>query len=279
MKLRKLVFLTAVYNRKDKTLHCLQQITEVLNKKNIDYDVLIVDDSSTDGTKQSIEEHYPKFKVITTPGNYYWAGAMRYGVSQIPKIFGEDFDHLIAFNDDSNFYEDALEEFIEKLPQKEILVGAFECKNGNLSYGGRLQRGFWPLNFEMPMRKSLGKLVDVANFNLVGIPLYILNHVSLIDDYFTHNSADFDFSLRARNAGYQIRMFDKIVGIVERNPTTNTSADLSLSRIARMQRLCSVKEYPVRQRFLFCKAHGGASWFLWFIRPYVGFCFKLLRSR
>ena len=271
----KFIFLTTVHNRKDTTLRCLGFLGKFCHQNGLDCHFIVVDDGSTDGTREELQAKFPYVELIQGDGTLFWAGGMRKGFDQIKnKLY--HYDYLIAYNDDIDLWEEPLKIFFTMLKSTEILVGAFASKNGGLSYGGRRQSGFWPLNFGPVRESDLGKLIDVANFNFVAIPHDLLSEIRLIDDYFIHNGADYDFSLRAKKLNYQLRMFSHVLGIAERNSLNNTSADSALSIIERMKKLISEKEYPIRQRFIFCKKHGGKSWFLWFIRPYLGFFSKLL---
>lgn len=274
----KYLFLTTVFNRCEQTIACLTTLNEACSKLQLNAKFVIVDDNSTDGTLTEINRLFPEVDVVQGSGSLFWAGGMRHGFSHVAAE-GYDYDFLVAFNDDIMLSIPALKKFFAALQTEEILVGAFMSSRGELTYGGRRQTGFWPLNFGAVSQSDLGGYVDVANFNFVAIPQSLLKRINFIDDYFIHNGADFDFSLRARKAGFPIKMFDESIGIAERNSLKDTSLDKTLNIKLRFKKLISYKEYPIRQRFKFCWNHGGSSWFLWFIRPYIGFCFKLLWSR
>ena len=270
-----IVFLTTVYNRKDTTLACINNLRRVISMTNINAKFVIVDDNSNDGTKAALKKNYPDADILSTDGDAYWAGGMRMGYEHVKRNL-KPFDYLIAFNDDSQFYDKPLITFLEKIVGTDVFVGAFEDKNHRLSYGGRLQSGKWRLNFGAVLRENLGKKVDVCNFNFVAISEKVLNKIDLIDHYFIHNSADYDFCLRAHKIGIHAIMHDQVIGQANRNSIRYTSQDTSLSMNKRLKALIGPKEYPIRQRWKFTKNHGGQSWLAWFVRPYFGFLFKLI---
>ena len=273
----KLIFLTTVHNRKETTLSCLRFLEKFSLQNNLDCKFLIVDDGSSDGTSEELQTEFAHVELIEGNGSLFWAGGMRKGFELIKQKLYQ-YEYLIAFNDDVNLQAEPLKEFFAVLKSTEILVGAFASKNGGLSYGGRKRSGYWPLNFGPVSEGDLGKIIEVANFNFIAIPQALLSEINLIDDYFIHNGADYDFSLRAKNSNYPVRMFSQPLGVAERNSPSNTSADPALSILKRLQKLISAKEYPIRQRFIFCRKYGGKSWVFWFFRPYIGFFIKLLRK-
>lgn len=272
----KYLFLTTVFNRCEQTIASLTTLNEACSKLHLNAKFVIVDDNSTDGTLSEIKRLFPEVDVVQGSGSLFWAGGMRQGFSHI-SAEGYEYDFLVAFNDDIILSIPALTKFFAALKTEEILVGAFLSSRGELTYGGRRQTGFWPLNFGAVSSGDLGGYVDVANFNFVAIPQSLLKKINFIDDYFIHNGADFDFSLRARKAGFRIKMFDEPIGMAERNPLKDTSSDQTLNMTLRLKKLISNKEYPVRQRFKFCWNHGGSLWLFWFLRPYVGFVVKLFK--
>ena len=78
------------YNRRDSLLRCLAAV-ERLDYP--DYEVLVVDDGSTDGTSAAVRERFPQFRCFTQPTNAGEPAARNMGV----RAAGGD---LIAFTDD-----------------------------------------------------------------------------------------------------------------------------------------------------------------------------------
>jgi len=63
-----------VHNRKSLTLACLKNL-----KTNGDlqkYQVIVVDDGSSDRTAEEVAENYPEVTILKGDGNLWWTGAI-----------------------------------------------------------------------------------------------------------------------------------------------------------------------------------------------------------
>jgi GT2 family glycosyltransferase len=87
--------LIPIYNRRDITLSCLKH----LSQQNIlsEYEVVVIDDGSIDGTANTIELEYPNVIVLKGDGNLWWTGAIALGMQH---AFGQGAEYVIWLNDD-----------------------------------------------------------------------------------------------------------------------------------------------------------------------------------
>ena len=75
-----------VHNRKQYTRDCLHS----LQKQTISsYRVIIVDDGSTDGTREMLRREFPEVIVLTGDGNLFWTGQLLEEDDTIFNHFGE----------------------------------------------------------------------------------------------------------------------------------------------------------------------------------------------
>jgi len=91
------------YNRKSKTRDCLQSFYSATSDlQNVLFDIYLIDDNSSDGTAEMIEEEFPEVHLIKGSGNLYWAGGMRLAWTKAieSKI---DYDGFLLINDDVVF--------------------------------------------------------------------------------------------------------------------------------------------------------------------------------
>ena len=72
--------LMTIYNRKKLTLDCLRCVS---NQNYTNFEIVVVDDGSIDGSVEAIKENFPKVTVIKTTGNLWWTASMNKGVKYI----------------------------------------------------------------------------------------------------------------------------------------------------------------------------------------------------
>lgn len=202
-----------VHNRKELTLSCLEELQKI-DKKNFNTIFFVVDDGSTDGTTQAINELYgDQVVVINGNGNLFWTGAINEGV----KIAIESkCDYLLTLNDDISFNKDfllILYEYIIQNPNS--VVGSITKEKNNPaivintgivlnSYNGFLLRG-GPKNILTEKPLDLPIKVDCVPGRSMLFPARLVKEIGFFNQKkFPHGFSDNDFSYRALNKGYEI---------------------------------------------------------------------------
>lgn len=228
-----IAILLTCYNRKQVTLECLKRLVE--QNISIDMDVFLCDDGSTDGTYESVKEKYPTVHIFKGTGNLFWNRGMLAAWQEACKE--KEYDAYIWLNDDVILYENAIPELINcstLCEDKSIICGSFCSNSGEFSYGGRTKNG-------TPIIPN-GTLQDVywLNGNCVLIPKAIVNKIGLLDKMFQHHLGDFDYGLRAQEAGFNIVTTKRYLGTCAPNLIKNNRARKDgLTIIKRFQRLYS----------------------------------------
>jgi len=96
LKKEPIFIIIPVHNRKNVTLSCLERLKE---SSDLDrFNVVVVDDGSTDGTSQSIQQTYSAVEVIQGDGNLWWTGAIRKGMEY---AYEQGAQYFIWLNDDT----------------------------------------------------------------------------------------------------------------------------------------------------------------------------------
>ena len=85
-----------VHNRKALTLACLENLK--INSNLQKYQVIVVDDGSSDLTSEEVVANYPEVIILKGDGNLWWTGAMALGMTY---AYEKGADYFIWLNDDS----------------------------------------------------------------------------------------------------------------------------------------------------------------------------------
>ena len=68
--------LMTCFNRKEKTINCLNNLFNCFFGVPHDFDVYLVDDASTDGTVAAVRSKFPSVNIINGSGDLYWNKGM-----------------------------------------------------------------------------------------------------------------------------------------------------------------------------------------------------------
>lgn len=271
---KKILGIFTCFNRKEKTLSCIKGLIE--ENSGIDFSFAAVDDGSTDGTAEALEQ-MESVTVLHGTGELYYTGGMREGM-KYAKQQGEKYDYVLLFNDDVVFYPNALEQMIERFGENgtQVLVGAVCGSNGKLSYGGAKRKSRFRPSFEIVMSKGERCLCDTFNANCVLLPWKIFSTAPIMDGHYRHSLGDFAYGLTLGKLGYEIEVVDYFVGVCDDNPADGTWRDPKVSRKKRIQMKELPKGLPVREWFYFIKSYFGVtSACIYTVLPYV----KILLGR
>ncbi len=264
------------FNRKDKTINCIKSLVAG-NKAELDF--IVVDDGSSDGTVEALEnlKSEASIEIIRGDGNLYYSGGMRKAM-EASKCQANSPDIYILANDDAIFDEgivDELESILDSTTSHggvrnadTVLVGAMRDSNGNCSYGGiRYTNG---IHYITVKPGDTDRSCDTFNANFVAIPAAIYEQDPVMDAVYRHSHGDLDYGLQIKRAGYNIKVTDHFVGVCDNNPSMGTWRDTSLSRRERIKRKENVKGAPARQWFHFLNKNFGISKaILYSVTPYI----------
>ncbi len=106
---KKVIAVVVTYNRKELLKECIEALMNQHYKK---CDILIIDNNSTDGTKEYISEYINNRKIIyeNTGENLGGAGGFNYGIKKAYEI---GCDYIWVMDDDCIAHNDTLDEFIK----------------------------------------------------------------------------------------------------------------------------------------------------------------------
>ena len=210
--LQSIAVLITCHNRKEKTLLCLQSLFQANLPKGYCIKVFLVDDGSTDGTSKAVNTAYPRVDITQGDGNLYWNRGMHLAWETAVKV--QDYDFYLWLNDDVKVFENFIIVMINDYIQhkKSIVCGVLTSEFGNsITYGGRDEKGVL-----MKPSKENNNCYYI-NGNVVLVPNIIYDKIGILDKVFPHSIGDFDYGLRALQAGFSIVVSSKYVGYCESN--------------------------------------------------------------
>ncbi|TCV87593.1 hypothetical protein EDE11_10294 [Methylomonas methanica] len=235
------------WNGKQDTLQCLESVKQL---KYSNFEIILVDNDSTDDSVDAISEQYSDIIILNTGKNLGYAGGNNAGIRYALKR-GTDFIFLL--NNDAFVSEDllhALTTGAEKLPPKSILGAKiyFYDKPNTLWFNG----GRWKK--ETNSFEHIGyNLLDSTEFNhqievdyISGCALFAraesFNDIGLLDENFFLYYEETDWCYRARARGY------KCVLIPEAKVWHKASSSLGADSP-------QVKYFLTRNKLLWAKKH------------------------
>ena len=255
----KIAVLLATYNRKDKTLTCLSNLKDQEIPNDLDLEVFLTDDASSDGTTKAILEQYPETHVYHGNGRLFWAGGM---IHSWTRALSSNADYYLLLNDDTFLKRDTVKillqscsEFYSNHGRHAISVGTTQDPtSGEITYGGnKLYSSNKPQSYRVqPGEHSIE--CDMANANIMLVPSEVVTKIGILSKEFTHAIADFDYTLRARKAGFAVIVAPGILGICANDHAKNwKSSQVKLSE--RVKYLYSIKGLAYKEYLLFIKRH------------------------
>lgn len=208
----RIAFLLTSYNRKETTLRCIRQLRGMSLSLDIDSDIYLVDDNSTDGTFESVRVETPYVKTTKTIGDYYWGRGMYVAWYEALK---NGYDAYIWVNDDNKLYDNALPELMDcanATDYNAIICGSFCSKEGKITYGG--------CDKQHKKITPTGQIEEVyyMNGNLVLVPQSVVEKIGIIDPTFQHIQGDYDYGLMALEQGIKVYTTRHFIGESEQNP-------------------------------------------------------------
>src|SRR5690606_30533818 len=185
--------LLTVFNRREKTLRCLDRLfRQVGLREKFIIEVFLVDDGSTDNTKEEVLDQFPRTHVIQGDGTLFWNRGMHLAWKSAVKK--AEYDYFLWLNDDTLIDLSCISTALKTADEYggSIIVGSTVAGHDSsiYTYGGRAQNG----KLIVPGVKP--RLAHFFNGNIVLIPKVVYEVVGMNDPYFHHSLGDFDYGLR-----------------------------------------------------------------------------------
>lgn len=206
-----------VHNRLEFTRQCLACLSAQTYRQ---FQIVVVDDGSTDGTERMITQEFPDAIVLKGDGNLWWTEATNWGIRYAQKHTDKGQENFIlTLNDDTRVGPDYLQTMLDSYQQhKPCLVGSVSVDSDNpnkLEYAGAAFELYTAggrhlsEDYHNSYQELAGRTTYVESHSLPGrgtlIPMEVFDRVGLFNSKkYIHYMSDIEFSVRARKAGYRL---------------------------------------------------------------------------
>jgi GT2 family glycosyltransferase len=196
-----------VHNRKHFTRECLFALQKqtILHHK-----VIIVDDGSTDGTREMLEKEFPDVFVLEGDGNLFWTAAVNIGIRY---ALSNSAEYVVTMNNDGYPAPDFLAKMLFWSQQKpDALFCSFEIDATTKKpyYGGEVVNWTWITStFLLDVLKREEQCgiheVSVAPGRGLFIPRKVFDAIGLFEEkLLPHYMADYDYACLAKRKGFEL---------------------------------------------------------------------------
>lgn len=272
--------LLTCFNRKQKTLACLEALCQQSLPSDVSLTTYLVDDASNDGTAEAVQQTYPQVKIFSGDGNLFWNGGMRFAFREAMK---DDPDYYLWLNDDTVLDPEALNvllttssELMEKGEKKAIVAGSTcDPETGDFTYGGMVQSRWWhPIYLRAVEPNDKPQPCDTMNGNVVLIPKEVVQVVGNLDEAFIHYAADYDYGWRAKQQGCTVWSAPGYIGTCALNPkpaeVVAQPLTEQLEKVGQPKGLSlqDVTLQPLEEWKAYTQRHGGFFWPIYWLLPY-----------
>ena len=232
------------YNGKGFLDGCL---TSLASQTYSDFEVIVVDNGSRDGSPEYIEENYPWVRLAKNNENLGFAGGTNVGIRAAKGEF------VITLNNDSRADSRFIEELIKPMADPEVGVCAAKMlfPDGRINSAGiciSRSGAAWDRGMFEPDRGQY-EFVEEVFGACAGAALYrreMLDEIGLFDEDFFLYLEDVDLAFRARLAGWKCLYVPGARVIHHHGGTAGVGSDLAVYYGNRNIVWYPIKDFPFR---------------------------------
>jgi GT2 family glycosyltransferase len=167
---------------------------------NLEVEILVHDDASSDGSSRYIHEHYPSVTVIDSKEN---AGFCIANNRMVAAAKGK---YILLLNNDASLYPDALQSLLAEARQLSkpaiLTLPQYDATSGELIDRGCLLDPFFnPVVNLDPQRSDVAMVIGAC----LWIPKDLWNELNGFPEWFGSIAEDMYLCCKARLAGYSVR--------------------------------------------------------------------------
>ena len=207
-----LYIILPVHNRKETTalfIECLKKQTYK------EYHLLLIDDGSTDGTDELVQNKIEHCTVIKGKGDWWWAGSLQQGYNWISENVHGNSSTVLLINDDVEFEKDFLEiglNILSMVKKTIVYAKAISKQSKKVFYSG-VTVNWKSLSF---VQASSDNQVNCTSTR--GLFLKLPDFLSIGGFYpklLPHYISDYEYTIRAYRKGYKFHSDDSLTLIMD----------------------------------------------------------------
>ena len=241
----KIAAVVVTYNRKELLLECIEKL---LSQTYDAFDILLIDNHSTDGTREAIEKYLADPRIIykNTGSNLGGAGGFQFGIKEAAK---QDYEYVWLMDDDSMPTAEALEKLVkayEDLDNPGFLSSKVLWTDGQLCKIN-IQRSSLTKNISDFSDRYIS--AAIASFVSLFVPMSVVKDVGLpIKEFFIWTD-DWEYT---RRISRKYPCYVVTDSVVEHKTKNNTGANIAMDSEDRIDRY----RYAYRNEMYLYKREG-----------------------
>jgi len=252
------------WNSEKDILPCLKSLALQTYKN---FNIVVVDNASSDKTISLIKEIYPTIDILPQPTNLLLTGSNNIGIEYSLNKYSSEY--ILVLNPDTYAASDLLEELIKPFDNQKVgatgpIVKFWKNKNeGLINSAGLYYDGFmqaYDIDF---LKEDKGQHTTIQEvFGVTGACIMyrteMLNQIGLYDTRIKMYLDEVELFIRAHKAGWKVIMNPNAV--IGHNYMQSTNQNKNFSREKQVKKawlIIALKHYPIKSKLAVLKKYIG----------------------